>query len=89
MLSEFLILVFARESGLTPEAIRRKIEDEVWPQGRECHRRPTAGEGLTEDELKRLDKTTTVMKFAFNIVKRVLSARGVRGRLKPLEKVDA
>ena len=89
MLSEVLILVFARESGLTTEAIRRKIEDGVWLQWCEYRRGPSADEGLAEDELKRLDKATTVMKVAFNIVKKVLSAPGVGGRFNPSEKVDA
>lgn len=32
---------------------------------------------LTADELKRLDKATTVMKLGFKLVKQVLRARGV------------
>ena len=66
-----------------------KVHDHADPaMGREYLRGLIAGEGLTEDELKRLDKTTTVMKVAINIVV-VLSARGVGGRFNPSEKVDA
>lgn len=42
------------------------------------------GADITDDERNKLDKAVTVMKVGFKIVKRVLRARGVVGRTKPL-----
>lgn len=62
--------------GLTPPtAIRRNIENGDLLQRRENHLGPFAGKGLTEDELKRLDKAATVMKVGVKMVKNVLRAR--------------
>lgn len=38
-----------------------------------------AADGLTADDLKRLDKAVTVMKVGFKMVKKVLRSRGVDG----------
>lgn len=38
---------------------------------------------LTEQDVMRLDKAVTVMKVGFKIVKKVLRAQGIAGRMKP------
>lgn len=40
------------------------------------------GDGLTEDDLKRLDKAVTLIKVGAKMVKRVLRAHGASGKLK-------
>lgn len=45
---------------------------------------------LEDEEVKRLDKAVTVMKVGFKMVKKVIRARGVAGRLKaPVEEEPA
>lgn len=43
------------------------------------------GEGLSERDLKRLDKGVVLMKVGAKLVKRVLRTHGARGRLKARE----
>lgn len=40
------------------------------------------GSGLTPKDTKRLDKSVTVIKVGFKVIKKVLRARGVTGSLK-------